>query len=116
MIVPFKFDLTRESELCENILVSGVYDLRKLVANAYSMSQPVGMGFLQYKEGELSEEEITALIDENARYDVINMDYVYGRQCKFYVFKQDGQLYIAPYWYAHTPDQLQELLARSVIK
>ena len=100
----------------ENILVSGVYDLRKLVANAYSMSKPVGMGFLQYKEGELSEEEVTAIIDENARYDVINMDYVYGRQCKFYVFKEDGKMYTAPSWYGHTQDQLQELLARSVIK
>ena len=100
----------------ENILVSGVYDLRKLVANAYSMSKPVGMGFLQYKEGELSEEEITALIDENDRYDVINMDYVYGRQCKFHVFKKDGLLYTAPNWYDHTRGQLQELLARSVIK
>ena len=46
----------------EDILVSGVYDLRKLVANAYSMSKPVGMGFRQYKEGELSEEEISYLI------------------------------------------------------
>ena len=116
MIAQFKFDLIRENELGEDILVSGVYDLRKLVANVYALSKPVGLGFLQYKEGELSEEEITALIDENDRWSVVNMDYVYGRRCKFHVFKKDGQLYIDPYWYGHTPDQLQELLARSVIK
>ena len=45
MIVPFKFDLIRENELGEDILVSGVHDLRKLAANAYSMPKPVGMGF-----------------------------------------------------------------------
>ena len=38
------------------IKIDGIYCPRKLIANAYKMSRPVGMGFLQYREGDLPED------------------------------------------------------------
>ena len=87
-------------------------DIRKLVANVYNMSVPVGMGRLHYTGAPLSEEEITSLIDMSSNYPV-SMDYIKGRQCKFTIRKEDDVLYIADEWLDHSEEQLETLLKNS---
>ena len=99
------------------IFVEPKYDLRKLVANVYDISRPAGMGFLHYTPGSLTEEQITALIDLEASFPVA-MDYVLGRQCKFYVYYEGGvqspdKLCFDDEWYDHSSAELMELLIRS---
>lgn len=97
------------------IVINGLYDIRKLVAAAYDLSSPIGLGFLHYTPEPLSEEEITALINTGARC-IVAMDYVKGRQCKFTVFQTgDGEMSIADAWFDHTKEDMRELLKRARI-
>lgn len=88
--------------------VTGV-DLVKLVQNVYSLSGPQGMGFLHFREGELTTQQAQALIWPGDLYPV-EMDYVHGRACKFRVMEKDDKLYTDAAWYDHTEDQLVALL------
>lgn len=87
-------------------------NLRKLVANAYNLSVPVGLGFLHATDQPLSEGEIDSLIREESR-NIVSMDYVNGRQCKFNVVKENDKLMISDKWYDHTDSQLETLLELS---
>ena len=91
-------------------------DLIKLVQEAYNLSDPVGMGFLHFVPGPLSDEEAKAiLLAERERSQgscVFHLDYVKGRCCKFgvWVDSATGKLYTQDSWYDHTPEQLTTLL------
>jgi len=85
--------------------------IRTLVANVYNLSTPVGLGFLQYESGSLTDEEIDELIDMGSSC-VVAMDYVKGRQCKFGIFQNsvDGSLEVKDYWPDHSPWEYAVLL------
>ncbi len=85
--------------------------LTDIAKAAYDLSEPVGLGFLHYKEGSLTDEEAEALVAAN-EYTPLSLDYVKGRCCKLTVWANGGRLYISDSWYDHTPEQLQTLLER----
>ena len=96
-------------------------NLVELVKGAYSLSVPLGMGFLHYRPGGLTEEEAQSLVnpDPNARYAVA-MDYVRGRAVKMSVWNvpdnaahnpQGIKRFTMPYWYDHTQEEFELLLA-----
>jgi hypothetical protein len=87
------------------------------VRTAYDLSSPMGLGFLHYKSGPLDDEtvrEIMTVNHINYSNDVaVHMDYVHGRCCKFWVYKNDeGRLFINPNWPDHSDYDLQDLLAK----
>ena len=98
------------------IKIDGIYCPRKLVANAYKMSRPVGMGLLHYREGDIPEEVLEALVSRlDSPNGTVSMDYVLGRQCKFCIFKRDNEMFIEDYWYDHSPEQFKALLEASKV-
>jgi hypothetical protein len=50
----------------------------KILASLYNASRPQGMGFLQAKNGDMSEAEAQKLLDDGHTY----FDYLYGRVMK----------------------------------
>ena len=94
----------------ENMINITDADLTELVKAAYNLSSPVGMGFLHYQEGELSDDEANALIDNDSNIPV-SLDYVKGRACKLSVFADEGNLYIRDNWFDHSESQLDLLLS-----
>lgn len=93
--------------------ITGI-DLRKFVSEVYNISNPVGMGFLQYMDGEIPEETLNRIVEQgnNNTMLAIHMDYVHGRQCKMTVFKSGDQLRAPDFWYDHTEAEYVELLKR----
>ena len=85
--------------------------LTDIAKAAYDLSEPVGMGFLHYEPGSLTDEEAESLVTDNARCP-LSLDYVKGRCCKLTVFAHDGRRYIPDNWYDHTAGQLITLLER----
>lgn len=87
-------------------------NMRQLIAKAYELSMPQGLGHLHYTPKPLGEGEIDAIIERSkndTRYP-IEMDYVNGRAVKLYVFRGDnGKLVIGDSWYDHTDAELDEL-------
>lgn len=82
-------------------------DLVALVKKAYALSVPQGMGFLHFKEGNMSDEDAKKIIESPLGVD---MDYVHGRAVKFWVKKEGNRLFVQDRWYDHSDDQLKELL------
>lgn len=82
-------------------------DLIALVKKAYALSRPQGMGFLHFREGELSDEDAQQIVN-NPRG--IDLDYVHGRAVKFWVQKEGDRLFVQNSWYDHSDSQLRELL------
>lgn len=80
--------------------VTGV-DLVKLIQEAYKLSQPMGLGFLHYREGGLEKEEAETLVEEEGEY-AVSMDYILGRCVKFNVWREHGKLFIRDRWPDHT--------------
>ena len=85
--------------------------LTDIAKAAYDLSYPMGMGFLHYEEGSLTDEEAEYLITDGKNIP-LSMDYVKGRACKLTVFKDGDKLYIDESWYDHSDEQLQNLLSR----
>ena len=95
-------------------------DLVKLVQKVYSLSEPLGMGFLHYVEGPLDAETAETFVKTSKAikpYTVLNLEYVKGRSCKFHVYlgkdigsPNAGGLYIHQYWNDHQPAHMRELL------
>ena len=87
-------------------------ELTDVAKIAYALSQPQGLGFLHYEDGNLSDEEAKGLVDaeESDGRIALSMDYVNGRACKLTVFSDEEKLYISDSWYDHTPEQLDRLL------
>ena len=91
--------------------VTGV-DLKKLAKAAYALSIPRGRGFFQNFTSDLTEQQVTNLVDrfkDDLRI-ALSMDYVNGRGCKLTVFKENGKLLIEDKWFDHTTEDLQNLL------
>ena len=100
------------------IRIDGIYDVRKLVANAYKLSVAEGLGKIAYKEGELTSKEISRCI---RRDGTIRMDIVFGRRVTFWSYNkqnvpgmEDG-IYINTRWNNHTEEQFKKLLKLSKI-
>lgn len=89
-------------------------DLRKVIQEAYDLSVPQGMGFLHFKPGPLSEEEVTGIWErfKNDNQLALSMDYIKGRAVKLTVFRRDGRLYIDTQWYDHPPHDYDLFLER----
>lgn len=91
-------------------------NLRTLVAKAYELSTPQGLGFLHFTPKPLSEGEIDAIIAQgDARY-AVDMDYVNGRSIKLHVRREGGKLTMPDSWYDHSDSQLDELCAALGVK
>lgn len=88
-------------------------DLVALVKGAYALSQPQGMGFLHYRNGDLTDEQARSLIREDDPRTPVSLDYVAGRAIKFTVFRQDGKLLVDRRWYDHSESQYRDLLSRA---
>lgn len=86
-------------------------NLRTLVAKAYDLSSPRGMGFLHFNPKPLSETEIDAIIERGDKRYPVDMDYVNGRSIKLHVRKTGDKLFISDPWYDHDSSQLDELCA-----
>lgn len=86
-------------------------DLSEVAKAAYDLSSPVGLGFLHYEEGSLTDDEADALVTDDPRIP-LSLDYVKGRACKLTVFKDGEKCYIPDRWYDHTNEQLLTLLER----
>jgi hypothetical protein len=94
--------------------VTGI-DLVKFVKETYKLSGPQGLGFLNYEEGELTDDEVEDILKiwEKDKQFRLSLDYVKGRACKMTIFRKEDKLYIRTPWYDHTDDQLRELLLRT---
>ena len=100
------------------IKITGV-DLVELVKTVYDMSDPVGMGYMHYREGSLSDHDAQMHIDMDAgdflgASIVVGMDYVHGRCCKFNVHRDNKtkDLYIMDRWSDHSKKQLNAILSK----
>lgn len=102
-----KDDGVREDE----IDITGV-DLVKLTQEAYRLSSPRGLGFLQAQPGPLPEDEARALVEQDAlnKFVALALDYVAGRAVKLVVFRRGDRLAVANAWFDHTPADLVDLL------
>lgn len=89
--------------------ITGV-DLRKFIKEVYELSKAQGLGFVDFKKGGLSEEDVDKII--KAGKGSVYMDYVNGRACKMRARLEDGRLTIPSEWYDHSDYLLGELLKR----
>ena len=88
-------------------------DLRVLVKSAYRRSVPVGMGYLHFRPGELSDADTDTILNNPPRGNpelVLSMDYVHGRGVKMHVVKRGEQMLIEDEWFDHSPSDLEGLL------
>ena len=85
-------------------------DLRLVIREVYALSSPQGMGLLHFKRGELTDEEVDAILASGTPLHPVSMDYVNGRSCKFSVTFRDGRRLIGDRWYDHSESQLDQLL------
>lgn len=96
------------------IEVTGV-PLADLVRAAYYPSKPLGLGVFHFQPGDLSDEDVAAIIEcgKGDRMCAVSMDYVRGRSCKFTVSRADGgKLFIKSRWYDHSDEDIRNLLLR----
>lgn len=94
--------------------------LRDLISRAYELSQPQGLGHLQYHGGELPEKELDRLLDvahhagwRNVTGRGIHLDYVLGRSVKLSIKCDDEGYFLVDrdkWWYDHSEAQFEELL------
>lgn len=81
----------------------------ELVKKAYELSKPIGMGFMHFREGGLSDEEVKNLIDWDDKTPV-RMDYVLGRCCKFNIYKKGDKFEMRDTWYDHSDSDQDQML------
>lgn len=86
-------------------------DLRELVARAFDLSRPQGMGFLHHRAGGATKEEIDACVHGTEARIVASADYLRGRSMKLTVFRDGDGLYVNDRWYDHDDGAWTELLA-----
>lgn len=112
-----------EAEKVPNLIdITGV-NLIKLIKGVYKRSEPIGMGYLHYTPGELTDAEAQEVLDlsTTAGHDLtVFMDYVKGRCCKFNVWDEGDKLMARSYWLDHSTAKyaalLQELGLSSLIE
>lgn len=92
-------------------------NLPKVIAKAFDLSVPQGMGFLHFKEGGIPEGVLIAILSqvdeaETPYFKRVSMDYVQGRAVKLHIqydeneqkWRLDGDR-----WYDHSGAAWQEL-------
>jgi hypothetical protein len=88
----------------------------KVVKAVYDMCRPVGMGFLQYTPGEMTQEQAEDYVNrwlQGSPYGYISMDYVGGRQCKFHFNVAGYECEINDEaWHDHSTNELHSLIAK----
>lgn len=102
-------------------------NLPKVIAKAYDLSQPQGMGFLQAQPGAIPHDVLQRMLDHSDSIadsewrKGISMDYVQGRAVKLHIHFDTaaGTYYLEDTgrnWYDHSDEQWAELLtfARAV--
>jgi len=84
----------------------------EFIREVYNLSSPQGLGFLHFREDELTDEEAREILDvcKNDLQLFLDMDYIKGRACKMTIFRDEDRLYIRTPWYDHTNSQLAKLL------
>lgn len=95
-------------------------NLPKVIAKAYDLSQPQGMGFLHAKAGGIPDEVLQQILDrsDNAKFDMnrdVRLDYVQGRAIKLGIgFDAEARTFYledrGSGWYDHSDEQWVELL------
>lgn len=87
-------------------------DRSALVRAVYAASVPVGMGWLHAQDGELDDTTLMLIMDAADQYrkGAIDLDYVHGRQCKFWVREHGGRFYAKINWYDHGVEAMKELM------
>ena len=95
-------------------------NLREIARAAYDLSEPVGMGFNDYRPGTLSETELDAVLhtachEHEQQGIVMYMDYVFGRRVKLMVVVEGGQWFMYKPWRGHTDEALDTLLRRGTV-
>ena len=113
---------TREGDDARVINLTG-FDMRTLAKKVYDLSRPQGMGFLQFRDGTLTDQELDELVNDSEGVSLaLTMDYVFGRACKFHVQRADGPGVYLEFpdgvthftrtdWYDHSEYQFEELLS-----
>lgn len=93
------------------IEVTGI-PLEALVLAAYRPSRAQGLGHMHYEAGDLTESEVSAIIERGKtdRMFAVYTDYVKGRSLKFKVQRKNGLHFIENRWYDHSDGQLKDLL------
>jgi hypothetical protein len=96
--------------MSDDIEVTGC-DLRLLIAKAYELSVPQGLGFLHATPGPLDEATIDEILERSKGDPIgpVGMDYVNGRSIKLRVRERGGKLWIPARWYDHSENQLKAL-------
>lgn len=101
------------------IRVTGV-DLRKLVKAVYDNSDPQGLGHLHYRAGGLPDEEVERIVGHvplERTGNILYMDYVHGRACKFGLWRcHNNHLWIRREWFDHSEFQLYKMLKEAGVK
>lgn len=96
--------------------------LPKVIAKAYELSQPQGMGYLHYQEGPIPAAELAKHIERAAEnldntelpyLQGLSFDYVLGRAVKLYIGynPESGNYFLdMDRWYDHSDEALAALL------
>lgn len=95
----------------DKIEITGA-NLVAVVKKAYELSEPRGMGFLQYQPGPLDDRIAREIVQTGTsnRFGIA-MDYVLGRVVKLAIrIDADGRAWLSKDWFDHTPTQLQALV------
>lgn len=86
--------------------------VRAVIAKAYELSRPQGMGFYHFTPGPLPEDQIDQIAGDSSQS--VNLDYVNGRAVKLYLkydrVTQDFQ-FDRDNWYDHFPAEFEALCA-----
>lgn len=92
-------------------------NLPKVIAKAYDLSAPQGLGFLHFKPGGISEDELSGILArvdeaETTYHKRIRLDYVEGRAVKLTIDYDEGsqQWRIdGDRWYDHGAAEWEDL-------
>lgn len=99
----------------EHYVVVPIERVPDLVRGAYERSRPVGMGFLHYQPGTLTDEEMREIISLHEKHSttIVYMDYIKGRCCKFSIWRDEDPTVglVDSRWYDHTHNDLVHLLS-----
>lgn len=92
-------------------------NLPKVIAKAYELSKPQGMGYLHFQEGGIPEDVLQKILsrsdaEEGGYHKRVSLDYVQGRAVKLSIpyDEETGEFYISgDRWYDHSGSQWDEL-------
>lgn len=95
-------------------------NLPKVIAKAFELSQPQGMGFLHFRAGRMPDEVLQQILDrsDSARSTYLRrvaLDYVEGRAVKLCIHFDEGAgcyyLEDTGRWYDHSSEAWAELVS-----